>query len=225
MQRRNMFLVFGIAAMLLLSVWSVAAATPGEADISNVADKGEYLKTSADSVNLEAGNITYADVETNMSTYRWAGLFGNVSGNIVLGDSSNNVMYQWTAQGKMVYASTAASVTWTSLADATATDMPAYLTGAYADNYSQTFTGSSENIGSNIFTTITSDYAQTNGGSGWKTYSLWDTTNLVWAGPVVAGGQNAYDGATKAQYQIILPEDGTAGDTTVQAYNLWVELV
>ena len=227
MQRRNMFLILGIAAMLLLSVWAVAAATPGEADIKNVADKGEYTYTSADTVSLEAGNITYADVETNMSTYRWAGLYGNVSGNIVLGDSSNNIMYQWTAAGKLVYASTAASIAWSSLADASTTNVTGidtWLAGAYSDNYTNTFTGASESIGSNIFTTVNSDYAQSNGGAGWKTYSLWDTSALVWAAPVVDAGQAAYDGTT-AQYQMVIPEDGTAGNTATTAYNLWVELV
>ena len=48
------------------------------------------------------------------------------------------------------------------------------------------------------------------------------TGNLVWAGEVVAGGTD-YEGST-ADYQIIIPEDGTAGDQTADTYYLWVEL-
>ena len=34
----------------------------------------------------------------------------------------------------------------------------------------------------------------------------------------------SYSGTT-VDYQMIIPEDGTAGNTTVSSYNLWVELV
>ncbi len=229
MRKEKTMLMFSVLAILLLSMGTVYAAEPGEADISGVVQEGEYLMTSTDTVTIEAGNVTRADVETNMSTYRWAGLYGNVSGQIVLGDDDENTLYSWTAKGNLVYASSASSIAWSSLADAnetTVTGIATWLSGTnYADNYTTTFTGASQSIGSSIFS-ISSDYAQTTGGSGWNTYSLWDTTSLVWAGKVVDGGQAAYRSAAgPVQFQMILPEDGTSGNTVTQAYNLWVELI
>ena len=212
------FLVLG-----LLVAGVASAASPSEASVSNAADLGEYSMTSSDNVSIEAGNVTYADLNSNMSTYRWAGLLGNASGNVILGDSSNNIMFSWAgATPLMVYASLASSIAWSSLADATSSNMPTYLTGGSdADNYASTFTGSSQNISSHIFS-ISSDFATTLGSSIWKTYSLTDGSHLVWAGSVVAGGIS-YSGST-VDYQMIVPEDGTSGNTAATAYNLWIEL-
>jgi len=220
---KSILMILTLVSVFAASIGTVLAAVPGGAVVSNTADFGEYPAPSPGTISVLSGNITQANVESNMSTYRWVGLIGNVTGNIELGDSGNNIMYTWTAAGKLVYASTGSSITWSSLADATASDMPAYLTGAYSDNYTNTFTGAAENIGSGIFTTLTSDYAGTNGGTTWKTYSLTDGSNLVFAGKVVENNVS-YRGTT-VDYQMILPEDGTANDQTATTYYLWVELI
>lgn len=201
-------------------------AAPSEADISGVSDLGTYTMTSADTASVLAGHVHTADVDSNMSTSRWAGLLGSVTGNIILGDGSNNELFSWAGSaGNLVYASTAAAPVWASIADAAVGQMPALLTGGSdSDNYTSTFVGGSESIGSNLYS-VSSDYATTlsSAASVWKTYSLWDTTDLIWAGKVVEDG-TSYSGST-VDYQMILPEDGTAGDTAATAYNLWVELV
>lgn len=208
----------------ILIVGMVSAA-PSEADISGVSDLGTYTMTSADTASVLAGHVHTADVNSNMSTARWAGLLGNVTGNIILGDGSNDTLFSWAnAGGNLVYASTAADPVWASIADATNSDMPTFLTGGSdSDNYASTFVGGSENIGSNLYT-LSSDYATTlSAASVWKTYSLKSGSDLIWAGKVVEDG-TSYSGST-VDYQMIIPEDGTAGDTTATAYNLWVELV
>jgi hypothetical protein len=216
---KKMIMVLLVLSLAILATTAVLAAEPSDAQVTNEADLGEYVFSSTDAdVTVDSGNITYADLNTNLSTYRWAGLLGNVSGNVVLADSSDNYMFNWASAGLLVYASTAAAPVWSTLADVTVANMPAFLTGTSSDNYTETFTGASESIGSNMFT-ISSDFAttQSTGATVWKTYSLWDTTNLVWAGKVVDDG-TSYSGTT-VDYQMILPSDDTA--TT---YNLWVEL-
>jgi len=228
MKTSRIAMMLTLAVVFVLGAASVLAAEPGEAAVSNQANLGEYLQTVADTVTVEAGNITYADVDTNMSTYRWAGITGNVTGNIVLGDASNNKMFQWTAAGLLVYASQGATITWSSLADANeaaVTGTYTYLATGKSDAYDTTFTGAAESIGSNIFTALTSDYAQTYNNAEtptWKTYSLTDGSEFVFAGLVSAAGTNF--AGTTVDYQMIVPEDGTAGDLTTQTYNLWVEL-
>ena len=218
---------FGLLAVFSVLVFAVSvfAAEPGSVTSIASVEKGHYVPPTPQSVSVISGNVTEANLTAVMSTYRWAGLFGTVSGTIVLADSSNNFFYNWTgAKGVLVYASTANSITWSSLADATNADMPAWLTTAGAvDNYTSTFTGAAENIGSLIFTTLTSDYAAPYPtGSGWRTYSLTDGTNLVWAAKVVEDTA-AYNGQT-VDYELLLPEDGTANDATASTYYLWVEL-
>lgn len=223
-------LVTMIALSLLLSVAYVQAAAPSGATLVYQNDLGELPAAAPGSTDIESGNITMVSLDTNVSTYRWAGILGNVSGNIVLGDALSNQMYTWVGEGRLIYASTAGSLTWTSLADADQATVEAaetYIATAQgADNYAATFTGASENIGSGIFSSITSDYASTDDNTAtptWKTYSLTDGSNLVWAGLVSAAG-TAYNAET-IDFQMIVPEDGTAGNIAATAYNLWVELV
>ena len=214
-----------LAITMLLTLALATAATPGEASVSGVSDKGEYNFTTTDTLSVEAGNITYADLDTNMSTYRWAGIFGNVSGNIVLGDSANNQMFTWTAKGRVVYASEAASVTWSSMAAEDGSHVAGYYNGASeSDNFTNTFTGT-EAVDSGIKAVAAAPTATTLGGtSNWKTYALYDGSAVVFAGNVLVAGDTAYDGSSSVNYQMIVPEDGTAGNTAATAYNLWVEL-
>ena len=223
---KKILTIIAFIAIGLLLVGYATAATPGDAAVSSSANRGEYSMSSSDTVSVEAGNITYAALASNMSTYRWAGLLGSVSGNIILGDSGNHQLFNWSASAVEVYASTASSITWSSLADATNSDMAtlaSYLTSG-SDNYSATFTGGVQGIGSNIFSSLTSDYATTlsTGATTWQTYSLKSGSDLVWAGKVVSDG-TGFDGSLY-DYQMILPEDGTAGNTAATSYNLWVEL-
>ncbi len=226
--RRGVLVLVAMFALVLGSTLVAAQAVPGGADVASEVDRGAFTVPAPGSATVQSGNITLIEIESNASTYRWAGLIGNVSGNIVLGDSNNYQMYTWTGEGRMVYASTAGAITWSALEDETGPDVIsslAYL-GLGADNYSATFNQAAENIGSGIFSTLTSDFAYTRNSAGvgtWKTYSLTDTTNFVWAGRVIEAG-DSYAGDT-VDFQMIIPEDGTGGDAVSTTYNLWVELV
>ncbi|MBN1645470.1 hypothetical protein JW868_00350 [Candidatus Woesearchaeota archaeon] len=230
MRQEKTAMLLVILSLFLLYVGNAMAVEPGGATVTTAVDHGEYNITDAGSINVEAGNISTTNLTVNVSTYRWVGVFGEVSGNIVLGDEDRNEMYVWTAAGEMVYACNESSVTWTSLADADATAVTANFTwlatAGDADNYTNTFNNTAENIGSGIFSTLTSDYAltlQAGAGDYWKTYSLTDGASIVFATPVQED-QNAYRAET-ADYQMILPENGDGGDTTADTYYFWVELV
>jgi len=70
------------------------------------------------SIPAQAGNVTEINIFGFSTTQSWQGYFGNVSGTIQLADSSDNIMYNWSLaspQGE-VYATTSASVEWSSIA-------------------------------------------------------------------------------------------------------------
>ena len=77
---------------------------PGETQISNVDIRARYVFSGNNAVDTDAGNITYVDLYTNMSTSRWAGILGNATGNIILGEDSSAILFSWNAQGRTVYA-------------------------------------------------------------------------------------------------------------------------
>lgn len=218
--------ILTIVVMSLLLTMTLVAAAPGEGDVSGEVDRGEYVFTATNqTTTVEAGNIRYVDLDTNFSTYRWAGILGDVTGNIILGDSvGGDILFTWTAKGRVVYATEAASITWASLTGATVGDLPAYLTGGSdSDNFTNTFS-STGTVDSGLYTLVGVPRATTLGGTGWYTYALHDGTNVVYAGNVDPAGDTAYDGTTSVNYQMIVPEDGTGDDSTATEYNLWVEL-
>jgi len=213
-------------ALVFASLGVAFAAVPGGASITS-SDLGEFPASTAGSIAVTAGHIYNASLDANMSTFRWAGVYGNTTGTIYLGDSASRYMYSWAAEGNLVYMSTAAAVSWTTLADATSTDVTTALPflASGADSYASTFTGVPESIGSNLFT-VTSDFAQTYDNTAtpiWKTYSLTDGTNLVWAGKVSPAG-TSYNGEV-ADFQMIVPEDGSSAGAGTTTYYVWVELV
>ncbi len=221
------FLVL-LVLMGLVLIPFAKAATPGGATATLAKNEGAYNGSSAGSYSVTSGTIYAINMTSVQDTYRWVGIYGNTTGTIVLADTSGNYFFNWTgAKGVLVYASPAGSITWGSLASASATStgMPTWLNDtAYTDNYQNTFKGAAESIGSNIFTTLTASYAQAfPTASNWKTYSLTDGTNLVWAAKVNASGASTYNGQS-AQFELILPENGTAGDTTATANYFWLEL-
>lgn len=214
-----------LIASILILVPAAYAAVPGGATVVDEVDLGRLPVSPPGNVSVVAGNITIANLDVQQSTFRWVGLLGNVSGSIALGDSDSNTMYDWTAQGNIVFASSSPTVDWSSLEDANETNVVAlapFIGGSINDAYNETFTGTPESIDSAIFT-ITSAFATTNsaGATVWKTYSLWDETSLVWAGKVVVNGTSYRN--TEVDYQMIIPEDGTGGSSTPTTYYLWVE--
>lgn len=225
--RNRLAQVLLLATTIIFAAISTYAAAPGGATINSTIQLGHLPNTAPGSISVVSGNITVADLSVTQSTFRWVGLLGNVTGSIRLGDSANNTLYQWSARGNLVYAADSSNINWSNVSDANqavVVGVDSFLATGSNDAYDKTFTGGPEAIGSSIFT-ISSDFATTNSANGtvWKTYSLWDksTSTLLWVGKVVVNGTSYRN--TTVDYQMIIPEDGTAGDTTPTTYYLWVE--
>jgi len=72
---------------------------------------------SAGSHGAIAGNVTEITVSGYSKTQSWNGYFGNVSGTVQLGDSSDKIFYNWSLvnpEGE-VYASMNQSITWSNV--------------------------------------------------------------------------------------------------------------
>jgi hypothetical protein len=93
-----------ILLLMLLTTISVAIAvdTAGSS-VTEIGVYGPITSTAAGTTNVSAGYIRETNLTAIMSTTRVAGIFGNVSGNIQLGDGVSNIMFAWTAEGNLVY--------------------------------------------------------------------------------------------------------------------------
>ena len=109
---------------LMLAAFAVLLFGVAFADVQgasvNVGTTGKYPGTTAESVVTEGGNVTNVDLNSNISTEKWAAFYGNVSGALLLQQgTTGSPVYTWTwdpATGGAVCVSTASAYTWASVA-------------------------------------------------------------------------------------------------------------
>ena len=203
----------GLFILISLMIVSLAQAAPGGANITE-GGSSSASGTSSTSLNIEDGNVTYVDIYSQQITGKWAGFFGNVSGALILGDSSNNLFYSWTVtnfDGAVVYATNDTISDWTggNIAPVNSTVLPSYLVGDYTDNFTTTFDATEAFVSSSLNKANT-PYASTwqNGAQGaLKTYGLYsaaDNAN-IWAGLVDDNSESFKGENITVDYQILLP--------------------
>ncbi|RME31335.1 hypothetical protein D6789_03090 [Candidatus Woesearchaeota archaeon] len=181
---------------------------------------------AAGTETIEAGNVTNTNLTGNTITTRWAGFYGEVSGGILLGDSANNIFYQWTVSdptGSYVFAANGTVSDWSSanIKEANVTDMASYLLESAGDNFTNTFTtrqwfnSTSLSINNTWTATTWQNGTQT---TNFTTYALKtaDNSTMIWAGSVVSNAV-AFKNET-TDYQILAP-----ADTTAQTYYFYLE--
>lgn len=100
--------------IVLLSA-AVLAVEPFGATVNPVVPSDRApIDSAGNDPNAVAGNISSLTITGYSITQAWHGYFGNVSGTVMLADSGDNVMYNWSLaspEGE-VYASTNNSVVW-----------------------------------------------------------------------------------------------------------------
>ena len=212
-----------IAILMVLTGIAIASGAPGGAGV----DEGDSQRgegTASGTADLVGGNVTAVNVTGTQNTGRWGGFFGNISGGYQLGDSTMGLFYEWTVSdytNAYVYVADGSVTGWSNLEAAVATQQPAFLQEASADNWTNTFStteafnSASISIGSVPYTDTYNDA----GADTFRTYSLWspDDTAIVYAGRAI-DSETGFDGST-VDYQILAP----AGSTPV-SYNFYLEL-
>ncbi len=190
---------------LLLFVVGSAYSAVGGASVSSstVGGAGQSAPTN---FTISAGNIYNITASAWSSTQKWAGVYGNVTGQLLLGTSSSTLLFSWSnsaANVVVIYFSSNASADLSTLAAATSADVGSLDSGS--DAWSLTFTGTGTVANSDLMP-ASAPMATTNPtSSGFNTYSLKDAAgNLVWAANIIPGGNTTFNGQV-AQFQAILP--------------------
>lgn len=214
-------LLFGSGLVMAISNASVSDVTRldrwgGDATAGNIATEG--------------GNITSANVAANTLTDRWAGFFGNVTGNIYLTDANGgttNYLFKWTANSPTGYVCVSENTNFpfASGAATTATKInTAWSFGSATDNAINTFTGSCDITFNNPYVQITNTVKAThqtdsafatcaidNGGTGENDFAFCVAINQ--------SGKNYLN--QSADYELIVP---TSVGNEVETYYFYVEL-
>jgi hypothetical protein len=158
------------------------------------------------SIDTTGGNIYQYNLTSIDKTYRWVGLWGNITGSIQLRTTSNSFR-TWPVStvtaGSVLYATTyAEGVDPTSFS----------LTNVTYLNQADTAYGFNNSVTDSINYMIRRTSVE-----------IGDESNVVWA-VEVDPGQTAFN-SQLADYELLLPENEEVGDGegTITTYYLWLE--
>lgn len=226
MTKVNQTKVWTITVFVLLACASFSLAAPVGSEITAVGPSYTATDSNSETFTITGGNISEVNILGRLVTGRWAGLFGNATGQIFMGDNSLATYFEWTTldmTNAYVYATSGPVTDWTNanIQAASSVLMPAYLQVLATDSFSSTFPQTDLFLSTTISEPNT-PYMRTwqNGAEGaLRTYALYSPADgeLIWAGNVIDDTTSFQGGSV--DYQIIVPAD--AGGET---YNLYLEM-
>lgn len=227
------------AVFLLTAFFTLQRVAVAIGDATNTSYGTDTFTPMNGSIDATAGYIYEYNLSTTEKSYRWVGLWGNVSGSVQLQDGTNT-FYSWAVStvtaGSILYALTDATgidPTDFGLFNSTylsQTDTAYGYLDSVSDSVTNTYTGASSFDSPSRQTNI--DVNSTSVGS-WTNYviradgtdyEIGSTNEVVWA-VSINPAQSAFDGGL-ADYELLIPENEEAGDGegTATSYYLWIEL-
>ena len=222
-------------AILVYFIPRKASAIGGASNDTYVA---ETFTPENGSIGTTAGTVYTFNLTTQDKTYRWVGLWGNVTGSIQLRTAANQ-FYTWTLSAvtadSVLYATTDATGVdptdfyFTNNTFLDQADSAYGYAGTVTDRIENTYTDSATFQSPSMETGITCNTTTLE--STWVNYfirksdpSISTTHDIVWAVEIEPGG-TAFN-SQKADYELLLPENEEVGDGegVVTTYYLWIEL-
>jgi hypothetical protein len=232
---------FICALLILAAVFSCAAyAAPTGPDSVTVNSTSRRGNTPAVNTSAVAGNVTGLNINITWVTNSWQGYFGNISGVIVLDDANNKSMYSWvdaSPSGEIYAVRTSNSIAWanvncTNLTMVLSEETAMNIESAAKDGINETFNKTSSTdfyVGSKRITAgacsfsqflYENDAAATQ--SNFEEILLSDGTYIVYTS-IINQNKIGFDNAAH-DFQMIVPENGRNGDSSVTNYYFYVEL-
>ena len=234
---RDLLKIVPVILLFWLFVYSMPRRGFAIGDITNTSYDVQFFTPVNGTIPTTAGEIYTYNLTTTEKTYRWVGLWGNITGSLQLRTASD-AFYTWTVstvtEGSILYATTNASgidptvfsfvnLTYLNQADTAY----GYLT-TVSDSLTNTYTSVSDFDSPGRDTNVTTN---STGVGSWTNYilrkdgtSISSTQDVVWA-VRVNPGQSAFNGED-ADYELLIPENEEAGDGegVITTYYLWIEL-
>jgi hypothetical protein len=244
----SVLLIF-VVALLILFVSQAFAQPQGPSSVARGPSE-RAPQDAATQVQAEAGNVTSLQIVATKITSRWQGFYGNITGNISLGDSSSNTMYNWmeTAPRGEIYASNGSTTpVWSEVFcfnfsnnlgpgqpivqrfNGTGLENTLGLGPLDADGvdetFNRTFTGSFQVAGNTIDSTDSCRTVALNVNGGYQEQRfeevlLTDNHSIIYTS-IIENSQTGFQGAP-VDFQLIVGENGDTPEPT--NYYLYVEL-
>ncbi len=110
---RFLIVVLALITMMAVSISLVFAEPSGPGTFDEKSTQTR-IQWGAKTMKATAGNVTMLEVNGESTTRFWQGYYGNITGKIVLSDANNKTMYEWTMASPKgeVYATRGLTIDW-----------------------------------------------------------------------------------------------------------------
>ena len=195
----------------------------------NVGDIGRYTQVGQATFTTMGGNVTELNLSSNISTAKWAGFWGNVSGEIVLAPNNVDMFYTWawdSTDGGEVCAVTGPTFSWFAVQPATGGDVDWmwFFDPDDTDSGNNTLSSTCEAEVAGIYIPATN--CTTTGSGVLETFVIADMGMPLVKSDLafcvnITGNTALFNGQT-GDYELLTPTNETAGST--ETYYFWLEL-
>ncbi|NQU78327.1 hypothetical protein HQ545_01015 [Candidatus Woesearchaeota archaeon] len=187
-----------------------------------VLNESRWNATGGGNDIAKAGNVTELDLSSSSSTNKWAGYYGEVSGDLRLANTDNDIMYDFgvlnQSQVKSVFASTDQNFGFATLYAASTANVDSMYGWDTTDSDSATLTLDDDTA---TISTVTSvSVANLSASTVYQSGAFKDVAGLPSAFGELAYGvsvivdQTAFNGYTQVDYELIVPVNSSAGTQT-----------
>ncbi len=225
----------------IVSIYSVAAAPVGlNNSVEQISSSRWDDSNEAYIIEAQAGNVTELNINTNWTTRTWQGYYGNITGRILLGNTAGNALYDWSVANPtgQVYATRINSLTWANVRCANNTEIAGEetslgLQSTDNDGVDETFKTPSHSafmitVG-NTINANTCNSTNLYNATGQSQAGLFEEVLLSnAAGEIIYtsllnNSANGFDNRPH-DFQMIVGENGHAGDATTTTYYFWAQI-
>jgi len=220
---------------LLMNISLALAVEPFGANVTNLSST-RAIPDDPMGIPAIAGNVTELSIFGYSLTQSWQGYFGNVSGTIMLADSNDNVMYNWSlaSPNGEIYATNSSNVDWSGIQCYDEANNMTFFESMFgiepndADGINETFNLNNHPefvTNSILFAAGTCDNTKLFDSNGIGTFDevlLTDGSNLIFTSLLLEDA-NGFDNVPH-DFEMIVLEDGHGTDIATTTYYFWVEL-
>ena len=209
-----------VLALALVVMASAVMANPVGAQVTVGTDQSDYT-TSAQSTDINAGQIFQVDLTVQSPSNWWAGFMGTITEKEVLGNiSASRIMYEWTLakpNSGWVYVTTSDTFDWSNTQNVGTNEVNTAVWKASSIpnevNVETTFSGTCSDAGTGpIPAGAKSVTTNDDTGTGyWETCIFGDTSgNIAFAAKVDVDGHAAFNGTTVHYQALVAAKPGSS---------------
>lgn len=231
-------MLLAMAVLVVTSMFVVIGAPIGPDSLAYNWNTTKNV-TSALTINISGGVISSFNLTASVQNTRWKAFVGQVFGSFTLDDSNDNTIYDWsfaTMTGRVYATRNATTPSWGSVACASTANLETENTG-------MSHTGASDNITATFNDTIHAEFyvgvtqfvaddcnhtVNTYNSTGqseatlFEEVALYDGVSVFYTG-LLEEDATGFDGSSY-DFQMIVPENGSAGFDSATPYYLYIEL-